>query len=272
MTDTKGGFLTHDDDPHNRALHNPAAADKPAHMTLAEWERHQLLKKLRDQRAGPFEPSMSGLPVGPDGKSQGCRECGSVELDWTWLGVFGAEFGRVCGRCKERLPDKYSLLTKTEAKEDYLLTDPELKDSELLPHLEKPNPHRANWNSMQLFLRCQVESYALTKKWGSGEALDAEYERRQKEKKRKKEAGFKNKLAELKKRTRVEAYKRERERDRLARMAGEDGLAAGGGAQFGDDMSGGRHEHEFGRAVENADGCSVKRCVGCGFEVEELEF
>jgi len=30
MTDTKGGFLTAEDDPHNRALHTPNQEEKPA--------------------------------------------------------------------------------------------------------------------------------------------------------------------------------------------------------------------------------------------------
>ena len=118
MEDTKGGFLTAEDDPHNRALHTPNQEEKPAHMTLQEWERHQLLKRLRDQKAGPFEPGI-GLK-GEETKQ--CKECGSVDIDWTWDEVFGCS---VCNSCKERVPEKYSLLTKTEAREDYLLTERE---------------------------------------------------------------------------------------------------------------------------------------------------
>ena len=167
----------------------------------------------------------------------------------------------MCHSCKEKYPDKYSLLTKTEAREDYLLTDPELKDAELLPHLERPNPHKSTWNNMMLYLRCQVEEYAFTKKWGSAEQLDAAFEKREEEKKRRKQEKFKSKLQELKKRTRVEAYRRNR--------AG----GGGGGKNFGDDIGkGGKHEHTWGRPVENEDGASVKTCVECGMEVEELEF
>ncbi len=117
MTDTKGGFLTIEDDPHNKALHSRSDADKPANMTLQEWERQRLLKTLRDQRAGPFEP---GISVLKRENTKKCRECGSLEIDFKWDDVFSCQ---VCNPCKERLPEKYSLLTKTEAKEDYLLTD-----------------------------------------------------------------------------------------------------------------------------------------------------
>jgi DNA-repair protein complementing XP-A cells len=30
--------------------------------------------------------------------------------------------------------------------------------------------------------------------------------------------------------------------------------------------------HEWGRTVENEDGMTVKTCVDCGMEVEEMEF
>jgi DNA-repair protein complementing XP-A cells len=119
MTDTKGGFLTAEDDPHNKALHaSEDAESKPANMTMKEWERQQLLRSLQNQKAGPFEPGISGLKD----TTKKCRECGILEIDWKWDEVFGIS---VCNACKDKFPDKYSLLTKTEAREDYLLTDRE---------------------------------------------------------------------------------------------------------------------------------------------------
>lgn len=115
---------------------------------------------------------------------------------------------------------------------------------------------------MMLFLRYQVEEYAFTKKWGSAEALDAEFERRAAAKKAQKEKKFKEKLFELKRKTRTEAMRR-------SRAAGEGGAAQ----NFGDEIGrGGRHVHEWGRALENEEGMSVKTCIQCGMEVEELEF
>lgn len=113
-----------------------------------------------------------------------------------------------------------------------------------------------------LFLRFQVEEYAFNTKWGSAEALDAEFERRETNKKKAKEKKFNEKLFELKRKTRTEAMRRER------------GTGEGGGAKhFGDDIgSRGRHVHEWGRAIENEHGMTVKTCVSCGMEVEELEF
>ncbi|KAL8907679.1 MAG: hypothetical protein Q9207_001247 [Kuettlingeria erythrocarpa] len=254
MTDTKGGFLAEEDDPHSNALQKAIPEDKPAHMTLKEWQRHQLLRSLRQRKEGPFEPGISALKRE---ENKACRECGSLEIDFKWEEIFACA---ICNACKEKFPDKYSLLTKTEAREDYLLTDPELKDQELLPHLERPNPHKATFHNMMLFLRYQVEEYAFEKKWGSAEALDEEFSRREKEKKKRKEDKFKLKLQDLKKKTRVDAYRRSRQ-------------GRGGGGQFGDEIgSGGKHTHTWGRAVENAEGIGVKTCVDCGMEVEELEF
>lgn len=246
--------MTQEDDPGNRTLHSVAGDEsgKPPGMSLKEWESQQLRKKLRDRREGPFEPGLSVL----NGDRKKCRECGSLEIDWQFDEHLQTQ---VCHACKEKMPEKYSLLTKTEAKEDYLLTDPELRDENLLPRMTKPNPHKSTWNDMMLFMRFQVEEYAFSeKKWGSAEKLDEEFERRLKETKERKEKKFKNKLNELKKRTRVDAYKKGR---------------AGGGGEFGDVIGNAKHEHEWGRSVEDPEtGMSKKSCIECGMEVEELEF
>lgn len=283
MVDTKGGFLAAEDDPWNKAMSGSVASGsaapgggppgkpvdptqevRPAGMNLREWERLQLLRKLRRQKAGPFEPGLSVLKDEKERKK--CRECGSLEIDFVWEEVFALA---VCGACKEKIPEKYSLLTKTECKDDYLLTDPELRDDELLPHLSKPNPHKSHWHDMMLFLRCQVEEYAFSdKKWGSSEALDEEFERREAEKKKRKEAKFKEKLLDLKKRTRTDAYRRQK-----GKLEGIGGGGGRGEAKFGDVVgNGGKHIHEWGRVIENADGATVKTCSSCGMEVEELEF
>ncbi|ORY56850.1 XPA protein C-terminus-domain-containing protein [Pseudomassariella vexata] len=267
ITDTKGGFLTADDDPFNKAMSGAASANakagppqdpteqKPQGMSAQEWERLQLLRKLRKQKAGPFQPGLSVLT--DDKERKKCRECNSLEIDYVWDEVFNC---RICNQCKEKLPEKYSLLTKTEAREDYLLTDPELRDEDLLPQLSRPNPHKSHWHDMMLFLRYQVEEYAFSdKKWGSAEALDSEFERRETEKKQRKEKKFKEKLQDLKKRTLAESHRRQ-------------GTKAGK-AKFGETIGkGGKHEHEWGRVIENEEGATLKTCTTCGMEVEELEF
>ncbi|KAG6270074.1 hypothetical protein E4U47_003841 [Claviceps purpurea] len=261
ITDTKGGFLSTEDDPHNYALggRKPGQPDqqdgRPKDMTIQEWERMQLIRRLQRQKAGPFEPGLSVLE--DESTRKKCRDCRSLEIDFVWNEVFHIS---VCNKCKEKYPEKYSLLTKTECKQDYLLTDPELRDPELLPHLSRPNPHKSHWHDMMLFLRFQVEEYALKTKWGSAEALDAEYEKREGQKRARKEAKFKEKLTDLKRKTRTDAFRRQ---------AGT--LGKSGASKFGDSIREGRHVHQWGRTVENEDGMTVKTCVDCGMEVEELE-
>jgi DNA-repair protein complementing XP-A cells len=112
---------------------------------------------------------------------------------------------------------------------------------------------------MMLFLRFQVEEYAIKEKWGSTEALDAEFERREAERKKRKEAKFKEKLLDLKRKTRTEVVRRQARGGR------------GGPVKFGDAIAGGKHVHNWGRTVEKADGTTVRTCVECDMEVEELE-
>lgn len=102
---------------------------------------------------------------------------------------------KVCRKCRNDFPDKYSLLTKTECKQDYLLTDPELKDAELLPHMLKANPHASNFSNMMLYLREQVEKVAY-EKWGGEEGLDAEWAKRVENQKKQKDRKFEESLRE----------------------------------------------------------------------------
>ena len=124
MTDTKGGFLSTEDDPWNKSMSTDNAPgqsggpQKPAHMTAREWELFQLKKNLQRLKQGPYEPGLSMLS--DESTRKRCRECGSMEIDFVWEEVFKCA---VCAKCKDKFPDKYSLLTKTECKEDYLLTD-----------------------------------------------------------------------------------------------------------------------------------------------------
>lgn len=79
--------------------------------------------------------------------------------------------------------------------QDYLLTDDELRDTSLLPHLLKANPHAQTYSNMMLYLRFQVEEVAW-KKWGGEEGLDAEWDRREEQKRARKERKFEEGLKE----------------------------------------------------------------------------
>ncbi|KAJ3037890.1 hypothetical protein HDV00_001234 [Rhizophlyctis rosea] len=142
--------------------------------------------------------------------------------------------------CKDAVPDKYSLLTKTECREDYLLTESELRDSSRLPHWIRPNPHKSTYSNMLLYLRLQVEAFAW-EKWGGPEQLDAEFDRREKEKKDRKAKKFKAKLNELRKKTRTSTWTRATEVE---------------------------HQHEYGEEeFDEGNNRYTKSCVSCGFQM-----
>ncbi|KAI9280319.1 XPA protein C-terminus-domain-containing protein [Umbelopsis sp. AD052] len=216
MVDTRGGFLAEDDENDDDKRKK---FDEKAHVV-----------ELNPPRS--IDPSQNPK----------CLECNSLDIDPHFNQIFKIN---ICGACKEKYPDKYSLITKTEAKEDYLLTDPELRDQDLLPHWSKPNPRKSTWNNMMLYVRYMVEEYAF-EKWGGSDALDAEYEKREQQKKEKKDKQFKEKLKDLRRRTMTSTWERRRDK---------------------------AHDHEYGDPVQDPDtGNSLQTCQICGIEVETEVF
>ncbi|KAL7420842.1 DNA repair protein rad14 [Cryptotrichosporon argae] len=221
LHNSRGGFLTEEDLEGDRI------------KSVVELAR-QKEREVRMMKEGE-EPAIL------QDSSPRCSECNSLEIDSQFFKVFDV---RVCKKCKEKAPEKYSLLTKTECKEDYLLTDPELKDEDLLPHLLRPNPHASTYSNMMLFLRMQVEQVAWAK-WGGEEGLDKEWARREEMKKRKREEKFEAGLRDLRKRTRNNLYQRRQDAEHVHHFVDVDA-----------------YEDEAGEAR------SVQRCDGCGAEQE----
>ncbi|KAF9073828.1 HotDog domain-containing protein [Rhodocollybia butyracea] len=213
MVNSKGGFLMSDD------------------TEIDEATRRKEMERERQRTMQNMEP-----PINLDlDKNPKCQDCETIDIDHTYRKVFGCI---VCKRCTKEKPERYSLLTKTECKEDYLLTDAELRDQEAMPHLLKANPHKSTFANMMLFLRYQVEEFAW-KKWSSPEALDAEFERRTAEKKKTKNKKFEQGLKELRKRTREGVWQKRKDAE---------------------------HKHVFG-----PDGDGVQICHECGFTAEHAQ-
>ncbi|EGO20432.1 hypothetical protein SERLADRAFT_399252 [Serpula lacrymans var. lacrymans S7.9] len=205
MVNSKGGFLVEDG----------KEFDEDSRVKERERERQRAMQNV--------EPPVFLDPE----RNPKCKECQSIDIDNTFKKIFGC---LVCNKCKDDFPEKYSLLTKTECKEDYLLTDSELRDHDLLPHLLKANPHKSTFANMMLFLRFQVEEFAW-KKWGSSEALDAEWERRTAEKKKKKNKKFEESLKDLRRRTREGVWQRRKDKEHKHVFSVVEGIADGGGQQ-----------------------------------------
>ncbi|GAV28828.1 hypothetical protein PMKS-002305 [Pichia membranifaciens] len=238
MQDTFGGFVS------NKKVDKNG---NPIEMTLTDWKNQQLEKRnmtLHDEDEDDLPPmDLHNAPK--------CYECGSVDLDKKMLEVFNC---RVCKSCKEKHPEKYSLLTKTECKEDYFMTEPELADLGLFRRIVKENPHSGTFSRMQLFLRYQIEEYAF-KKWGSSDNLDKEWLRREEMRKNRREKRFNNKLREMRKKLRAEELTRNLRAQRDKKHV---------------------HDWSFPERKKPADGeevlenSFVKRCIDCGMEVEEI--
>ncbi|KAG0274388.1 hypothetical protein BGZ95_009849 [Linnemannia exigua] len=226
MKDTRAGFIQEiKDDDKNR-----------------DFEDENSKKRKRESAVAQPDPSIF---LGADDNYE-CQDCTSYDVDFQLLRYFHIP---VCIGCRDTQPEKYSLLTKTECRADYLLTDPELRDTDLFSFWERPNPKKSTWNNMMLYLRCQVEEFAF-KKWGGPEGLDKEFEKREREKEARKEAKFKKELRDLRNKTRTSVWqdKRMQQRPKV-------------------------HKHNFGTAlVDPESGTSVQTCVECGIQVECEEF
>lgn len=216
MRDSKGGFISADDAPARDAAQDHAA-----------W----LESQSNLQPPFPFD----------DPRAPSCVVCGQKELDFRLWRVFHVG---VCKDCRRAHPERFALLTKTECRQDYLLTEPELRDAELLPHMERPNPYQSTYSNMMLYMRCQVEDFAV-KKWGSLDALDAEYERREALKKDRKQVKFEKRLRDMRNKTRAQA------------------ITGLGKAQ--------KHVHIWGPPRDDAEGGIERMCSVCGTVRHELK-
>lgn len=68
-----------------------------------------------------------------------CIHCKSMDLDLQLRAVFKV---MVCSKCKVERPDEYSLLTKTECREDYLLTERTYRSSLSRMDTDEPRSQR----------------------------------------------------------------------------------------------------------------------------------
>ncbi|XP_017851240.1 DNA repair protein complementing XP-A cells homolog [Drosophila busckii] len=104
-----------------------------------------------------------------------CLECGDQYADSYLFNNFGHS---VCDKCRDT-EEKHSLITRTEAKAEYLLKDCDFDKREPpLRYISRKNPHNVRWGEMKLYLHLQVEKRAM-EVWGSEEALMRQHENRE---------------------------------------------------------------------------------------------
>ena len=84
---------------------------------------------------------------------QFCEDCGRQFMESYLYDHFGAI---ICDRCRDSA-EKHRLISRTEAKDRYLLKDHDFDKREpVLKFVLKKNPRNAMWGDMKLYLEIQV--------------------------------------------------------------------------------------------------------------------
>ncbi|XP_077201616.1 DNA repair protein complementing XP-A cells isoform X3 [Paroedura picta] len=164
-----------------------------------------------------------------------CEECGKEFMDSYLMSNFDLA---TCDNCRDA-EDKHKLITRTEAKQAYLLKDCDLDKREpVLKFILKKNPHNPRWGDMKLYLKLQVTKRAL-EIWGSEEALEEAKESRQDSREKMKQKKFDKKVKELRRAVRSSVWKK--------------------------DTS--VHQHEYGAEEMVEEDLYKKTCITCGYEL-----
>ena len=197
-------------DPKSSKMRDVATGDKIGGMDKT--------KKVVDSGAGFFieddeedalDPDkFTSLPapiIEPDRPE--CLECSEDLADSFLFRTFDVS---VCDKCKDTERDgKHELITKTDAKNTFLLKDYDLEKREpVLKFIVRKNPHNARWGDMKLYLRSQVEERAL-EVWGTEEALEKEHEKREEKKEAAKVKKFNKRIKALRMEVRGSLYKKD---------------------------------------------------------------
>ncbi|KAM9507645.1 DNA repair protein complementing XP-A cells [Guaruba guarouba] len=164
-----------------------------------------------------------------------CGDCGKEFMDSYLMQHFD---WATCDNCRDT-EDKHKLITRTEAKEEYLLKDCDLDKREpVLRFIVKKNPHNSRWGDMKLYLKPQVIKRSL-EVWGSEESLQEAKELRRGNREKMKQKKFDKKVKELRRAVRSSLWKKKTS----------------------------IHEHEYG-PEENIDESTYKKtCTVCGHEL-----
>ena len=167
MPQSSNGFFEEEDDGY----------DEEGEAALAELEHEEEGRPVAPL-ANAAEIADDDLPPPILGK---CIDCNDAEGQKKFFEAFGLSVCYQCQQLAKGAGGKYQVITKSKAKDEYLLTDRQLDRAQGgLGCMTRPNPHDSRYGDMRLYLRSQAERLAL-KAWGSDEALFVEKERRSKE-------------------------------------------------------------------------------------------
>lgn len=133
-----------------------------------------------------------------------CRECSNKFIEsYLWTNFAYS----VCDGCRDP-NDRHTLITRTEAKTEYLLKDCDLDKREpVLRCITRKNPHNVRWGEMKLYLHIQIEERAL-EVWGTEETLMNERELRDDKREKTKLKKFNKNMKQLRMEMRSSLYDR----------------------------------------------------------------
>lgn len=191
-----------------------------------DLEGEQKIKKAVHQPAPVIEPEYLL-----------CDECQKPFMDSYLSNNFDLP---VCDKCRDN-EEKHKLISRTEAKQRYLLKDCDLDKREPpLRFILKKNPHNPRWGDMKLYLQLQVEKRCM-EVWGSEEALEEARETREENREVQKQKRFNKKVKELRRAVRSSMWTKNTT----------------------------THQHEYGpeEVVDEEEDLYKKTCVTCGHEL-----
>lgn len=164
-----------------------------------------------------------------------CKECDKEFL----TSYLSTNFNyNACDGCRDE-EDKHSLITKTDAKNEYLLKDCDFDLREPpLKFINKKNPHNTRWGEMKLYLLPQIEKRAL-EVHGSLEKIGELHKEREEKRQTAKNKKYSKDLKNLRMTVRSSLFKK---------------------------TAGPVHEHKFKDEVYNEEEDTYsKTCKTCGF-------
>ncbi|CAG5928868.1 DNA repair protein complementing XP-A cells [Menidia menidia] len=166
-----------------------------------------------------------------------CDECQKPFMDSFLSNSFDLS---VCDKCRDN-EEKHKLITRTEAKNQYLLKDCDFDKREPpLRFILRKNPHNPRWGDMKLYLKLQVVKRCMDV-WGSEEALEEARETREENKEVQKQKRFNKKVKELRRAVRSSMWTKNTS----------------------------VHQHEYGpeEVVDPEEDLYKKTCTTCGHEL-----
>ncbi|XP_030568828.1 DNA repair protein complementing XP-A cells homolog [Drosophila novamexicana] len=128
-------------------------------------------KSTEEPAVAPIIEDAIAIPV----VYEECLDCGDQYADSYLFNNFDYS---VCDKCRDT-EERHSLITRTEAKAEYLLKDCDFDKREpVLRYISRKNPHNVRWGEMKLYLHLQVLQRAMDV-WGSEEELMRQHEQRE---------------------------------------------------------------------------------------------